>query len=125
MPTITRFAPHPVLVPVTGPATAGGRTLDAVDLGCFRSDLDWDRHGFDLVRACADRAIRDGFVLCLRPTALGDRPGCVDLGAHAFAVASLQRDFAARAMVVSPYDDDGEDIRDMPAAEPALAQVAA
>lgn len=123
MPTITRFAPHPVLVPVTGPATAGGRSLDAVDLGCFRSDLDWNRHGFDLVKACADRALRDGFVLCLRPTF--DRPGCVDLGAHAFAVASLQRDFAARAMVVSPYDDDGADIREMPAAEQAQEQAAA
>lgn len=123
MPTLTRFAAHPVLVPAHGPATAGGRTLDAVDLGCFESERDADLRGFNLVRACADRAIRDGFILCLRPTA--DRPACSDLGAHAFAVASLQRDFAARALVVCPYDDLGADLRDMPVAENQPAQAAA
>jgi hypothetical protein len=123
MPTVNRYAPHPVLVPAEGPATAGGRMLDAVDLECFRSDMDASKRGFDLVKACADRAIRDGFILCLRPTA--DRPGCVDLGAHAFAVASLQRDFAARAMVVSPYDDAGADLREVPVAEEVQEQVAA
>jgi hypothetical protein len=49
----------------------------------------------------------------------------VDLGAHAFAVASLQRDFAARAMVVSPYDDAGADLREVPVAEEVQEQVAA
>jgi hypothetical protein len=123
MPTVNRYAPHPVLVHAEGSATAGGRPLDAVDLGCFRTDSDNNKRGFDLVRICADRAIREGFVLCLRPTT--DRPACVDLGAHQFAVASLQRDFAARAMVVSPYDDEGADLREMPAAEEVPAQFAA
>lgn len=123
MPTINRYAPHPIIVPAEGPATAGCHTLDAVDLGCFQTDRDDRLRGFDLVRACADRAIRDGFVLCLRPT--NDRPGCVDLGAHQFAVASLQRDFAARAMVVSPYDDLGADMREMPVSEETPVQVAA
>ena len=63
-----------------------------------------------LVQKAADRAIRDGYVLCLRPTA--DRPACVGLTATAFAVASLQEDFAARALVVDPYDAEGNDIRE-------------
>lgn len=38
----------------------------------------------------------------------------LDLGAHAFADASLQADFERRAIVIDPYDVDGEDIRDRP-----------
>jgi hypothetical protein len=79
-----------------------------------------------LIRVCADRAGRDGAVLCLRPVECPGhrgtcgagkcdsvrRPACVGLTATAFAVASLQEDFAARALVVDPYDADGNDIRE-------------
>ena len=120
MPTI--YSPSPVIVPATGPATAGGHTLftyQSDDMAAFARPGDFS----DLYDAVFVRAVwarRDGFLLCLRPTA--DRPACVDLGAHAFADASIQADFAQRALVVDPYDADGEDIRDRaPLAEVAAA----
>lgn len=109
MPTPTRYASSPVIVPTAGPATAGGHTLGASTLATFARPSD-DRDPYEAALVRALRARRDGFLLCLRPTA--DRPACVDLGAHAFADASLQADFSARALVVDPYDADGEDIRD-------------
>jgi len=111
MPTSTRFAPLPVLVPATGPTTTGGHTLGAVasTLATFARDSD-PADAYDATIHRALRARADGFLLCLRPTA--DRPACVDLGPHAWADASLQAGFAARALVVDPYDADGEDIRD-------------
>lgn len=114
----TSYTPSPVIVPATGPATAGGHALGAVRLATFARASD-DRDPYEATLASALRARRDGFLLCLRPTA--DRPACVDLGAHAFADASLQADFAARALVVDPYDADGEDIRDR---APIAAEVA-
>lgn len=109
----------PVIVTAAGYATAGGHTLGACTLATFAQPGD-PRDSYDAALARATRARRDGFLLCLRPTA--DRPACVDLGAHAFADASLQADFSARALVVDPYDADGEDIRDRaPLAEVAAA----
>lgn len=117
MPTLC--APSPIIVHAAGPATAGGHVLGASTLAAFARPGD-SSGPYDAALARAVRARRDGFLLCLRPTA--DRPACVDLGAHAFADASLQPDFAARALVVDPYDADGEDIRDRaPLAEVAAA----
>ena len=66
-----------------------------------------------IIKARADRATRDGAVLCLRPTAEG-KGACVGMTPTAFAVASLADDFAARALVVDPYDRDSNDIREAP-----------
>ena len=107
----TRYAPLTVILVSTG-ATAGGHALactPAADLGAFARESDPD-DAYERILARAARARHDGFLLCLRATA--DRPACVDLGAHAFADASLQADFAQRALVVDPYDTDGADIRD-------------
>lgn len=107
-----RFVQLPVIVPAFGPATAGGHgllTASVSVLGEYARDSDpVDPYDALVVRARLARA--DGLLLCLRPT--DDRPACVDLGAHAFADASLQADFAARALVVDPYDVDGANIRD-------------
>lgn len=115
----TRYAPSPVIVPAAGYATAGGHLLGASTLASFARPGD-SSDPYDAALARAVRARRDGFLLCLRPTT--DRPACVDIGAHAFADASLQSDFAQRALIVDPYDADGEDIRDRaPLAEVAAA----
>ena len=103
--------PAPIVIPVAGTPTCRGITLRLVNLGMYESDahqhLDLDM----LIRACADRAIRDGHVLCLRPTAEG-KGACVGMTPTAFAVASLAEDFAARALVVDPYDAAGNDLRE-------------
>ena len=107
----TRYAPLPVLIDSTG-ATAGGHALACTPAGTllpFSRESDPD-DAYERILARAARARNDGFLLCLRATA--DRPACVDLGAHAFADASLQADFESRAIVIDPYDADGGDIRD-------------
>lgn len=104
--------PAPIIVPSVGAPTCRDIAL-TVRLLTYWSALapgDTAPPSDSLVRLWADRAIRDGHVLCLRPTAA--RPACVGLTATAFAVASLQEDFAARALVVDPYDADGNDIRE-------------
>jgi hypothetical protein len=103
--------PAQIIVPTVGAPTCRGIALKtpAMSEWARERDLgDSDMH----VLLQAGRAITDGHVLCLRPTA--DRHACVGLTATAFAVASLQEDFAARALVVDPYDADGNDIREVP-----------
>ena len=108
--------PAPIVIPVTGTPTCRGIALTV------RTLLDWTRDddGYhlradpcDKVLILARRAERDGAVLCLRPTAEG-KGACVGMTPTAFAVASLAEDFAARALVVDPYDRDGNDIREAP-----------
>lgn len=105
--------PAPIIVPATGAPTCRGVALTVRPLTHWRRDDDWQkwqRENCDMASVWADRATRDGHVLCLRPT--DDRPACVGLSPTQFAVASLQDDFAARALVVDPYDRDGNDIRE-------------
>lgn len=114
--------PAPIVVPASGAPTCRGVSLCTVDLRDFERDGDSAVPGdhYDLVRVWAGRAVHNGHVLCLRPTA--DRPACVGLTATAFAVASLADDFAARALVVDPYDADGNDLReDVPWVGPGVA----
>jgi hypothetical protein len=105
--------PAPIVIPATGTPTCRGIYLGTHDLSEWRND---DRDaGLDadmVVKACADRATRDGAVLCLRPTAEG-KGACVGMTPTAFAVASLADDFAARALVVDPYDAAGNDLREV------------
>ena len=112
MPTTT--TPAEILIPATGAPTVRGVALTVRRLEAFGPDQAARPHvpHYDLVRAAAKRAIADGCVLCLRPTA--DRPACVGLTATHFADASLQSDFATRALVVDPYDAEGNDLREMP-----------
>ena len=102
--------PAPIIIPAVGAPTCRGIALRLVSLTPYERETDRHLECDMLIRVCADRAVRDGAVLCLRPTA--DRPACVGLTATAFAVASLQEDFAARALVVDPYDAEGNDIRE-------------
>jgi hypothetical protein len=104
--------PAQIIVPAVGAPTCRGIALRLVSLTPYERETDRHLECDMLIRVCADRAVRDGAVLCLRPTA--DRPACVGLTATAFAVASLQEDFAARALVVDPYDAEGNDIREAP-----------
>ena len=106
--------PAPIVVPAIGTPTCRGVALTVRPLTewrAFDDVLNYSDRDVE-VRVWATRAIRDGHVLCLRPTA--DRPACVGLSATAFAVSSLQDDFAARALVVDPYDAEGNDLRDPP-----------
>ena len=105
--------PAPIVVPASGAPTCRGVALRTVDLRDFERDGDSASPGdhYDLVRVWAGRAIHNGHVLCLRPTA--DRPACVGLTATMFADASLQAGFEARALVVDPYDADGNDLREV------------
>lgn len=112
--------PSPIIIPATGAPTCRGVALRTPNPAWYYlrdwardSDLHMPGDTDALVRVRADRAIRDGMLLCLRPTA--DRPACVGLSATAFAVSSLQDDFAVRALVVDPYDADGNDLRLTPA----------
>ena len=105
--------PAPIVIPVTGTPTCRGIALRLVNLGMYESDAHQHLERDMLIRICADRATRDGAVLCLRPTAEG-KGACVGMTPTAFAVASLAEDFAARALVVDPYDRDGNDIREAP-----------
>jgi len=116
--------PAPIVIPATGAPTCPTcrgvalRTAELAEWTRERDIGDADDH----VRMQAERAIRDGHVLCLRPTA--DRPACVGLSPTQFAVASLQDDFAARALVVDPYDAEGNDLREQaPADNTARAAV--
>lgn len=104
--------PAPIIVPATGAPTCRGVALRLVNLKFAErpSDHDLNLESDMLIRLWADRATRDGHVLCLRPTA--DRPACVGLSPTHFAIASLQDDFAARALVVDPYDAGGNDLRE-------------
>ena len=103
--------PAPIVIPVTGAPTCRGITLRLVNLGMYESDAHQHLERDMLIRICADRATRDGAVLCLRPTAEG-KGACVGMTPTAFAVASLAEDFAARALVVDPYDAAGNDLRE-------------
>jgi len=118
--------PAPIVVPAIGAPTCRGVAVRIVNLGPYERETDRHLERDMLIRVCADRAVRDGAVLCLRPVECPGhrgtcgagkcdkvvRPACVGLSATAFAVASLQDDFAARALVVDPYDDAGNDIRE-------------
>ncbi len=103
--------PAPIVIPVTGTPTCRGIALRLVNLGMYESDAHQHLERDMLIRICADRATRDGAVLCLRPTAEG-KGACVGMTPTAFAVASLADDFASRALVVDPYDAAGNDIRE-------------
>ena len=103
--------PPPIVIPVTGTPTCRGIALRLVNLGMYESDAHQHLERDMLIRICADRATRDGAVLCLRPTAEG-KGACVGMTPTAFAVASLAEDFAARALVVDPYDAAGNDLRE-------------
>jgi len=110
MPTFTM--PHVITVPALGAPSCGGVTLLTVNLSDFAHESDagladvYERN----LAACI-RARRDGFVLCLRPTA--NRPAVVDMGQHAAADALLGAE-APRFLVVDPYSVDGDDLRDAP-----------
>ena len=105
--------PAQIIVPAIGAPTCRDIALTVRDLSEWRRESDDWADGRDrVIGARARRALMDCQVLCLRPTA--DRPACVGLTATAFAVASLQEDFAARVLVVDPYDADGNDIREAP-----------
>lgn len=108
--------PAPIVVPVTGTPTCRGIYLGTHDLSEWSCDADMGKDADMVIKARADRATRDGAVLCLRPTAEG-KGACVGMTPTAFAVASLAEDFAARALVVDPYDRDGNDIREAPPVE--------
>ena len=108
--------PAPIVVPATGAPTCRGIVLRPVNISTYEREDDRHLDLDMLIRACADRAIRDGHVLCLRPTAEG-KGACVGMTPTAFAVASLADDFAARALVVDPYDRDGNDVREAPASK--------
>mgnify|MGYP003404158120 FL=1 len=103
--------PAPIVVPATGAPTCRGIVLRPVNISTYEREDDRHLDLDMLIRACADRAIRDGHVLCLRPTAEG-KGACVGMTPTAFAVASLAEDFAARALVVDPYDAAGNDLRE-------------
>ena len=105
--------PAPIVVPVTGTPTCRGIALRIVNISTYEREDDRHLDLDMLARVCAVRAERDGAVLCLRPTAEG-KGACVGMTPTAFAVASLAEDFAARAVVVDPYDRDGNDIREAP-----------
>lgn len=117
--------PAPIVIPVTGTPTCRGFALTVRNLLEWRKDSDADLSVYDARRTRADRATRDGVLLCLRPTAEG-KGACIGMTPTAFAVASLADDFAARALVVDPYDAEGNDIREaLPALTPyEAAQVA-
>ena len=103
--------PAPIIVPAVGAPTCRDIALKTPALSEWhRESDDWADGRDHVIGARARRALMDGHVLCLRPTA--NRPACVGLTATAFAVASLQEDFAARALVVDPYDAEGNDIRE-------------
>ena len=104
--------PAPIVIPVSGTPTCRGIALRPVNISTYEREDDRHLDLDMLIRACADRATRDGAVLCLRPTAEG-KGACVGMTPTAFAVASLADDFAARALVVDPYDRDGNDIREV------------
>lgn len=103
--------PAPIVIPVSGTPTCRGIALTVRDLSEWSRDADMGKDDDMVVLACSKRAERDGAVLCLRPTAEG-KGACVGMTPTAFAVASLADDFAARALVVDPYDAAGNDIRE-------------
>ena len=104
--------PAPIVVPASGAPTCRGVALTIRDLADWAKE--WDSGDpEDHVLFRARRAVVEGHVLCLRPTAT--RPACVGLAPAHFAVASMEPDFQARALVVDPYDADGADIRERPA----------
>lgn len=107
--------PAPIVIPATGAPTCRGVALTVRPLAEWSRERDYevdpDGERTDLL-AQARRAVSDLHVLCLRPTT--DRPASVGLSPTQFAVASLQDDFAARALVVDPYDAEGNDLREGP-----------
>jgi len=111
--------PAPIVIPVIGAPTCRGIALKTTSLEMWSHPNDHEsfsgRHmdRDDIVQRQANRATRDGMLLCLRPTAEG-KGACVGMTPTAFAVASLADDFAARALVVDPYDAEGNDIREAP-----------
>ena len=103
--------PAPIVIPVTGTPTCRGIALAECTLSEWRHSSDDGKDSDMVIKSRADRATRDGAVLCLRPTAEG-KGACVGMTPTAFAVASLAEDFAARALVVDPYDAAGNDLRE-------------
>ena len=101
--------PAPIIVPAIGAPTCRGVALRTAELAEWTRERDLG-DADDHVRMQAERAVADLHILCLRPTA--DRPACVGLSPTQFAVQSLQADFAARALVVDPYDAEGNDLRE-------------
>lgn len=108
--------PAPIIIHVSGTPTCRGIALAECTLSEWRHHSDDGKDADMVIKARADRATRDGAVLCLRPTAEG-KGACVGMTPTAFAVASLADDFAARALVVDPYDCDGNDVREAPASK--------
>ena len=110
MPTFTM--PHVITVPALGAPSCGGVTLLTVNLSDFAHESDAGlADAYDRNLAACIRARRDGFVLCLRPTA--DRPAVVNIGQH-MAADALSCAEAHRFLVVDPYSVDGDDLRDAP-----------
>jgi len=110
MPTFTM--PHVITVPVLGAPSCGGVTLLTVNLSDFAHESDAGlADAYERNLAACIRARRDGFVLCLRPTA--DRPAVIDMGQH-MAADALSGAEAHRFLVVDPYSVDGDDLRDAP-----------
>ena len=103
--------PAPIVIPVTGTPTCRGIALTVRDLSEWSRDADMGKDDDMVVLACAKRADTHNMLLCLRPTAEG-KGACVGMTPTAFAVASLADDFAVRALVVDPYDMEGNDIRE-------------
>jgi hypothetical protein len=93
------LTPDWIVVPATGAPTRRGVALTVRPLTTWAKDTDLATED-DLIRVQADRARCDGYVLYLRPTA--DHPAHVSISSAAFAAASLQDDFADRALVVDP-----------------------
>lgn len=110
MPTFTM--PHVITVPILGAPSCGGVTLITVNLSDFARESDASlADAYERNLAACIRARRDGFVLCLRPTA--DRPAVIDMGQH-MAADALSGAEAHRFLVVDPYSVDGDDLRDAP-----------
>ena len=95
-------------LPANGVPTYQGRALTTHKIADFAHATDSElEDDYERNLACCIRAKRDGFVLCLRPTA--DRPVCIGLGPHAAADA-LRADDPARFVIGDRYDDAGEEI---------------
>jgi len=110
MPTFTMS--HTIAVPTLGAPSCSGVTLLTASLSDFSRESDADlADAYERNLAACIRARRDGFVLCLRPTA--DRPAVIDMGQH-MAADALSGAEAHRFLVVDPYSVEGDDLRDAP-----------
>ena len=102
--------PTAIIIPTLGAPTCNGFALAVRPLADFAHDTDADlADDYERNLHRCIRAIRDGFVLCLRPTA--GRPASTGLRPHMAADALIGAE-APRFLVVDPYDAEGEDIRD-------------